>query len=390
MHKPHTTYAEYGFDTRAIHSGQEPDPSTGAIMVPIYQTSTYVQSSPGVHQGFEYSRTHNPTRYALEDCLAALEKGTHGVAFASGCAATSTIMHTLKHGDHIVCGDDVYGGTYRLFTRVFAEMGLDYTFVDTTDEHAFADAFTDRTKLVWLESPTNPMLKITDISKACAIAHDKGAKVVVDNTFMSSYFQQPLTLGADIVVHSTTKFINGHSDVVGGIVITSDDAIAEKLRFLQNSIGAVPAPFDCWLTLRGVKTLGVRMRQHALNAEAIAQWLQAHDSVEQVLYPGLATHPQHDLARSQMSGFGGMITFTLKGGLKASRRMLERVRVFALAESLGGVESLIEHPAIMTHASVPPEVRAELGISDGLIRLSVGIEDLDDLMADLEQALGSA
>lgn len=387
MHKPEHSYKTRGFDTRAIHAGQEPEPVTGAIMTPIFQTSTYVQSSPGQHTGYEYSRTQNPTRHALEDCLASLEGGDFGVAFASGCAATSTIMHTLKAGDHVVCGDDVYGGTYRLFTRVFAEMGLEYTFVDTTDVEALRAAFRPETKLMWLESPTNPMLKITDVKKACAIAKEKGAKSVVDNTFMSPYFQTPLALGADMVVHSTTKFINGHSDVVGGVVITNDDDIAAKLHFLQNSMGAVPAPMDCWLTLRGVKTLGVRMRQHAANAAVIARWLENHSAIESVLYPGLESHPQYALAQEQMTGPGGMITFTMKGGLEPSRKLLESVKVFALAESLGGVESLIEHPAIMTHASVPAKVRKELGISDGLVRLSVGIEDLDDLMQDLEQAL---
>ncbi|RDV38990.1 cystathionine gamma-synthase [Bradymonadaceae bacterium TMQ3] len=376
-----------GFDTRAIHAGQEPDPSNGAIMTPIFQTSTYVQSSPGHHQGFEYTRTHNPTRNALEDCLASLEKGKHGVAFASGCAATSTIMHMLNAGDHVVSGDDVYGGTYRLFTKVFRPMGIGFSFVDMTDLDAFKAALTPATRLVWLESPTNPMLKICDIQAICEIAHEQGIPVVVDNTFMSPYFQNPLVLGADLVVHSTTKFINGHSDVVGGVVITNDDEAAEKLRFLQNSIGAVPGPFDSWLVLRGVKTLAVRMRQHAANAQVIAEYLEKHEAVEKVIYPGLESHPQHAIAKKQMSGFGGMITFVLKDGLEPARKMLERVKVFALAESLGGVESLIEHPAIMTHASVPPEVRAELGISDGLVRLSVGIEDVQDLLADLEQAL---
>lgn len=388
MHYPEHSYRKHGFDTRAIHAGQFPEPTTGAIMTPIYQTSTYVQSSPGVHTGYEYSRTQNPTRHALEDCLASLEHGDFGVAFASGCAATSTIMHTLKEGDHIVCGDDVYGGTYRIFTKVFTEMGLTYSFVDTTDLDALKAAIKPgKTKLLWLESPTNPMLKITDIRGAVAIAHAQDVTVVVDNTFMSPYFQNPLLLGADMVVHSTTKFINGHSDVVGGIVITNEQAIADKLHFLQNSIGATPGPFDCWLTLRGIKTLGVRMRQHAKSAQIIAEFLEAHDAVESVLYPGLESHPQHELAKDQMNGFGGMITFVMRDGLEASRTMLERVKVFALAESLGGVESLIEHPAIMTHASVPAEVRAELGISDGLIRLSVGIEDIDDLLADLTQAL---
>ena len=387
MHKPELDYGQMGFDTRAIHAGQEPDPSNGAIMTPIFQTSTYVQSSPGHHQGFEYTRTHNPTRNALEDCLASLEKGKHGVAFASGCAATSTIMHMLNAGDHVVSGDDVYGGTYRLFTKVFRPMGIGFSFVDMTDLEAFKAALTPATRLVWLESPTNPMLKICDIQAICEIAHEQGIPVVVDNTFMSPYFQNPLLLGADLVVHSTTKFINGHSDVVGGVVITNDDEAAEKLRFLQNSIGAVPGPFDSWLVLRGVKTLAVRMRQHAANAQVIAEYLEKHEAVEKVLYPGLESHPQHAIAKKQMSGFGGMITFVLKDGLEPARKMLERVKVFALAESLGGVESLIEHPAIMTHASVPPEVRAELGISDGLVRLSVGIEDVQDLVADLEQAL---
>nr|WP_241250194.1 cystathionine gamma-synthase [Lujinxingia sediminis] len=387
MHKPELDYGQMGFDTRAIHAGQEPDPSNGAIMTPIFQTSTYVQSSPGHHQGFEYTRTHNPTRNALEDCLASLEKGKHGVAFASGCAATSTIMHMLNAGDHVVSGDDVYGGTYRLFTKVFRPMGIGFSFVDMTDLDAFKAALTPATRLVWLESPTNPMLKICDIQAICEIAHEQGIPVVVDNTFMSPYFQNPLVLGADLVVHSTTKFINGHSDVVGGVVITNDDEAAEKLRFLQNSIGAVPGPFDSWLVLRGVKTLAVRMRQHAANAQVIAEYLEKHEAVEKVIYPGLESHPQHAIAKKQMSGFGGMITFVLKDGLEPARKMLERVKVFALAESLGGVESLIEHPAIMTHASVPPEVRAELGISDGLVRLSVGIEDVQDLLADLEQAL---
>lgn len=387
MHKPEASYAECGLSTRAIHAGQSPDPTTGAIMTPIFQTSTYVQSSPGVHTGYEYSRTQNPTRHALEDCLASLEGGQHGVAFASGCAATTTIMHTLKAGDHVISGDDIYGGTYRLFTRVFAHMGLDYSFVDMSDLGALEAAFTEKTKLVWLESPTNPLLKISDIKAICALAHAKGARVVVDNTFMSPYFQQPLSLGADMVVHSTTKFINGHSDVVGGVVITNDDETAQQLHFLQNSIGATPGPMDCWLVLRGVKTLAVRMRQHATSAQALAELLEAHPAVERVVYPGLPSHPQHELAKAQMSGFGGMITFFLKGGLDAARTLLESVKIFALAESLGGVESLIEHPAIMTHASVPAQVRAELGISDGLVRLSVGIEDLEDLRRDLEQAL---
>ncbi len=387
MHKPKLGYEALGFDTRAIHAGQEPDPETGAIMTPVFQTSTYVQSSPGEHRGYEYSRTDNPTRNALEDCLASLEGGKHGVVFASGCAATTTIMHMLSEGDHVVSGDDVYGGTYRLFTKVFDPMGLDFSFVDMTDHDAFEEAIQEETKMIWLESPTNPMLKITDIEAICEMAHDRGIAVVVDNTFMSPYFQTPLELGADMVIHSTTKFINGHSDVVGGAVITNDDEMAEQLAFLQNSMGAVPGPMDCFLVLRGVKTLAVRMRQHEANAKAIAEVLEGHPGVEWVRYPGLESHPQHDLAKAQMSGFGGMITFELKEGLEAARTLLESVEVFTLAESLGGVESLIEHPAIMTHASVPKEVRQELGISDGLVRLSVGIEDGDDLIADLKQAL---
>ncbi len=388
MHDPDSSYDEYGFDTRAIHAGQSPEPHTGAIMTPIFQTSTYVQRSPGEHTGFEYSRTQNPTRHALEDCIASLEKGRHGIAFASGCAATATILHMLPPGAHVVSGDDIYGGTYRLFTRVLDDRDLDFSFVDTTDLDLFEASLRDDTKLVWLETPTNPLLKISDIARLCEIAHARDIPVVVDNTFMSPYFQTPLELGADIVVHSMTKFINGHSDVVAGMVVTNDDATAEKLHFLQNSIGAVPGPMDSWLVLRGVKTLGVRMRQHEANAKRIAAYLNEHEAVERVIYPGLESHPQHEIAKRQMSGFGGMITFFLRGGLDAARTLLESVEVFALAESLGGVESLIEHPAIMTHASVPADVRAELGISDSMVRLSVGIEDGDDLLKDLDRAFG--
>lgn len=387
MHDPKSTYRDHQFGTRAIHAGQSPEPTTGAIMTPIFQTSTYVQSSPGVHTGFEYSRTQNPTRHALEDCLASLERANHGIAFSSGCAATTTILHTLEPDSHVVSGDDVYGGTYRLFTKVFQGKSLDFTFVDMTDLDAFEQSLRPNTKLVWLESPTNPMLKICDIRAICEIAHARGIKVCVDNTFMSPYFQTPIELGADLVVHSTTKYINGHSDVVGGIVMTNNDELALKLRFLQNSIGAVPGPFDSWLVLRGVKTLHVRMRQHAEGAMAVARFLEGHPDVAQVVYPGLESHPQYAIAQSQMRGPGGMITFYLKGGLPKAQRMLENVKIFALAESLGGVESLIEHPAIMTHASVPAHVRAQLGISDGLVRLSVGIEDIDDLLNDLEHAL---
>jgi len=377
-----------GFNTRAIHAGQAPDPSTGAIMTPIFQTSTYVQTSPGHHQGYEYSRTQNPTRAALEACIASLEGGRHGLAFASGCAATTTVLHTLRTGDHVISGDDIYGGTYRLFTRVLSNNGLEFSFVDLTDPRRLAEAIRPNTKLLWLETPTNPMLKLVDIEALASIAHAHGITVVVDNTFMSPFFQTPLALGADIVVHSTTKFINGHSDVVGGAVVTDDDALSERLHFLQNSIGAVPGPMDSFLVLRGIKTLGIRMERHARNGAAVAAFLEGHPGIEKVIYPGLPSHPQHALAKRQMSGFGGMITAVMRGGLDDARRFLERCQVFALAESLGGVESLIEHPAIMTHASVPAAVRAELGISDGLVRLSVGIEDEADLIGDLEQALG--
>lgn len=378
-----------GFDTLAIHAGQSPDPSTGAIMTPIYQTSTYIQSSPGVHQGFEYSRTQNPTRHALEACIAALEGGSHGVAFASGCAATHAVLSLLKAGDHIIASDDLYGGTVRLFRRVLAERcGLRFSFVDLSNPAALDAAFEPTTKLVWLETPTNPLLKLIDIQATAATAHARDALCAVDNTFMSPYFQKPLALGADFVVHSMTKYINGHSDVVAGMVVVKDAEKAAALHFVQNSIGAVPGPQDCFLVLRGVKTLGVRMRQHASNAMSVAKWLEAHPAVRRVVYPGLESHPQHALAKRQMSGFGGMITCYLKGGLDESRRFLERCKVFALAESLGGVESLIEHPAIMTHASLPAEMRASLGIDDTMVRLSVGIEDEVDLLADLAQALG--
>ncbi len=387
MHNKDLSYKKFGFGTRAIHAGQEPEPITGAIMTPIYQTSTYVQKSPGEHTGYEYSRTQNPTRHAFEDCVASLEKGDYGISFSSGCAAQTTILHTLSPGAHVISGDDIYGGTYRLFTKVLADRNFEFSFVDFTNLENVKNAITDKTEMIWLESPTNPLLKISDIKAVCEIAKKHNLLVVVDNTFMSPYFQNPLVLGADIVMHSTTKYINGHSDVVGGIVVTNNEEIAEKLHFLQNSIGAVPGPWDCWLVMRGIKTLHVRMRQHGKSAMRIAKWLEEHPKVERVVYPGLESHPQHEIAKEQMSGFGGMITFFVKGGLPVARTMLEKVKIFALAESLGGVESLIEHPAIMTHASVPAEIRAELGISDALVRLSVGIEDIDDLLADLEQAL---
>ncbi len=378
-----------GFGTRAIHAGQQPDPTTGAVMTPVYLTSTYVQSAPGEHKGYEYSRTQNPTRGALEGCIAALEGGKHGLAFASGSAATDTVIHTLKAGDRVVCMDDVYGGTQRQFRRVWSHHGLSFDFVDLSSLDNARRAIMGGVKLVWVETPTNPMLKLVDIAAVAEMAHRVGAIVAVDNTFMTPYFQQPLALGADVVMHSTTKFLNGHSDVVGGALVTSNEELFERLKFLQNAVGGVAGPMDSFLVLRGLKTLHVRMARHEENGRQIAAWLEQHPKIDRVVYPGLESHPQHALARRQMTGFGGMITAFIKGDLEASRRMLSACRLFALAESLGGVESLIEHPAIMTHASVPPEKRKELGISDTLIRLSVGIEDLEDLKADLERALAN-
>lgn len=378
------------FSTRAIHAGQHPDPTTGAIMTPVYLTSTYVQESPGVHKGWEYSRTHNPTRKAYENCIANLESGKYGFAFASGCAAATTVLHLLKQGDHVVAFDDMYGGTFRLFDKVLQNNGLEFTYTDLTVSENFLRAIKPNTKMVWLETPTNPTLKLTDIEAivkmAKKISQIQNILVVVDNTFMSPYFQRPLELGADIVVHSATKYIGGHSDLVGGVAVTSHVLLAEKLAFLSNSLGSIQGPFDSFLAMRSLKTLPIRMRAHAENALAIALFLEAHPLVERVLYPGLKSHPQHALAQKQMFGFGGMITFFIKGGLAAARKFLESVQVFSLAESLGGVESLIEHPAIMTHASVPAEQRKKLGIDDSLIRLSVGIEDGQDLLCDLEQA----
>lgn len=379
----------FGFATRAIHSGQSPDPTTGAIMTPVYLTSTYVQSSPGVHKGYEYSRTSNPTRKAYEDCLANLEEGTHGFAFASGCAATATVLHLLKQGDHVIAGDDLYGGTFRLFDKVLQNNGLQFSYLDLTYPEKLIEAIKPETKLIWIETPTNPTLKLVDIKKICEIAHKKNLLVAVDNTFMSPYFQRPLTLGADIVVHSTTKYVGGHSDMVGGAVVTHKTELAEKIAFLSNAIGAVQGPFDSFLALRSLKTLPVRMRTHEKNAIEISHMLEAHPKIQWVRYPGLTSHPQHALAREQMLGFGGMITFALKGGLQESRKFLENVRIFSLAESLGGVESLIEHPAIMTHASIPPHIRKQLGIDDSLVRISVGIEDVKDLEEDLKTALSS-
>ncbi len=376
--------------TRAIHAGQKPDPSTGAIMTPIFASSTYVQRSPGQHQGWEYSRSHNPTRDAYEQCIADLEGGIRGFAFSSGMAATSTLLELLDSGDHVVAGDDLYGGTYRLFHRVRERSAnLRFTFTNLEDPDSLHAAMRPDTRLVWVETPTNPMLKIVDIGQAAEIAHHHGALLVVDNTFASPMLQRPLELGADIVMHSATKFLNGHSDMVGGVAVVRDDAeLAERLWFLLNSAGAIQGPFDSFLVLRGLKTLALRMRAHCDNALEIARWLSGHAAVERVIYPGLEDHPQHELAMRQMNGLGGgIISIDIRGGLEKSRRVLERCQLFALAESLGGVESLINHPAIMTHASVPEEMRARLGISDTLVRLSVGVEDVGDLMADLDQAL---
>jgi cystathionine gamma-lyase len=378
------------FETLAIHAGQSPDPTTGAIMTPVYLTSTYVQESPGVHKGYEYSRTQNPTRHALQDCLAALEGARHGLAFASGLAATDAILHLLEAGDHVVASDDVYGGTFRIFDKVYRRHGLSFTYVDMSDPANVERALTPRTKLVWIESPTNPMMKIVDLAAVAAIARARGARTVVDNTFATPYFQKPLAHGIDVVAHSTTKYLNGHSDVIGGAVATNDPELHDRLKFLQNAVGGVPSPLDSFLVLRGLKTLHVRMDRHAENALAVARFLEAHPQVERVTYPGLPSHPQHALARRQMTGFGGMLTFVIRGGLGAARAFLENVRIFACAESLGGVESLIEHPAIMTHASVPRETREALGIADGLIRVSAGIERADDLLADLERGLAAA
>lgn len=378
---------DLGFETRAIHAGQEPDPTTGAIMTPVYLTSTYVQQSPGVHKGYEYSRTHNPTRKSYEACLASLEGGTHGFAFASGLSATLTVLHMLKAGDHVVAGDDMYGGTFRLFDKVLRNDGYDFSYVDLTRAENLEAAIKPNTKLLWLETPTNPMLKLADIEQLAKIAKARGLWVAVDNTFMSPFYQRPLELGADIVVHSSTKYINGHSDVVGGVAVVKDKILAEKLAFLSNAMGPVASAFDAFLSMRSLKTLPIRMRAHSENAMAVARYLEKHPKVERTIYPGLTSHPQHELAKKQMSGFGGMVSFVIKGALPHARTFLENVRIFSLAESLGGVESLVNHPAIMTHASVPAETRRALGISDTLIRLSVGIETQADIMNDLEQAL---
>lgn len=377
-------------ETLAIHAGQSPDPTSGAVMTPIVLASTFAQDGPGKHKGFEYARTGNPTRNTLERCLAALEGADHGVCFSSGCAAMTTLLHTLRPGDHIVASDDVYGGSFRILDKVFRPLGIETTQVDMTDVAAVEAAMTPATKMLWVETPTNPMLKLIDIAAVAAVGKAGGATVVVDNTFATPMLQRPLSLGADVVMHSTTKYLNGHSDVVGGVVMTSDAALAERLRFLQNAIGAIPGPFDCYLVLRGLKTLPVRMERHCKSAASIAAWLEAQPGVERVIYPGLASHPQKALADRQMAAPGGMISFVVAGGLPAASALLATVKVFVCAESLGGVESLIEHPAIMTHGSVPPEARAALGIDDGLIRISVGLEAEADLKADLEAALAAA
>jgi cystathionine gamma-lyase len=380
---------DWGLGTKAIHAGQSPDPTTGAVMPPIYATSTYAQSSPGVHQGFEYSRTHNPTRFAYERCVAGLEGGSRGFAFASGLAATSTILELLDSGSHVVCMDDVYGGTFRLFERVRRRSaGLDFSFVDLTDSAAFEAAIKPNTRMVWVETPTNPMLKIVDLQAISAVAKKHGLLMIADNTFASPILQRPLEHGADIVMHSATKYLNGHSDMVGGMAVVGDNAeLAEQMAFLQNSVGAVQGPFDSFLALRGLKTLHLRMQAHCANAQALAEWLRTHPAIEQVIYPGLKDHPQHALAARQMDGFGGIVSIRVKGGFKGAKRFCESTHLFTLAESLGGVESLVNHPAVMTHASVPVERRAILGIHDDLVRLSVGVESLDDLRDDLERAL---
>lgn len=377
-----------GLGTRAIHAGQHPDPSTGAIMTPIYATSTYVQSSPGKHQGYEYSRSQNPTRMAYERCVANLEGGEAGFAFGSGLAAASTVLDLLDSGSHVIAMDDLYGGTYRLFERVRRRSaGLDFSFVDLNDTKAMRAALTPNTRMIWAETPTNPMLKLVDLAKVGAFAKKHGLILVVDNTFCSPMLQRPLEFGTDLVLHSATKYLNGHSDMVGGIVVAGGKELAEQMGFLQNSVGAIAGPFDAFLAMRGLKTLHLRMKAHCESALELAKWLEKHPIIERVIYPGLKSHPQHALAKRQMDGFGGIISVEVKGGLKKATRMLERCELFALAESLGGVESLIEHPAIMTHASVPSANRKRLGISDGLVRLSVGVEDIRDLRSELEEAL---
>ncbi len=375
------------FSTKAIHAGQKPDPSTGAIMTPIFQTSTYAQAGLGEHKGFEYSRSHNPTRTALEGCLAALEEGQYALAFASGMAAESAILSLLSAGDHIVSCDDLYGGSYRIFEQVMRRYKIETSYVGAGDIAAYEQAIRPNTKLIWLETPTNPLLRLIDIQAVAEIAHRHNVLVVVDNTFASPYLQQPLKLGADIVVHSTTKYINGHSDVIGGALVLNNEEVYEAIKFYENAAGGVPSPFDCWLTLRGIKTLAVRMRQHEENARMVARFLAEHPRVEKVYYPGLPSHPDHQLAKRQMNGSGGMVSFQFKGVYADVDKVVRRFKVFALAESLGGVESLVCHPVSMTHGSIPKEIRESRGLTDTLLRLSVGIEDVEDLLTDLQQAL---
>jgi len=379
-----------GFSTKAIHAGQQPDPSTGAIMTPIYASSTYVQQSPGVHQGYEYSRSHNPTRKALEDCIAALENGSTGYAFASGMSATATVLELLDSGDHVIAMDDLYGGTYRLFENVRKRSaGLEFTFANLSNLEALETSLQDNTKMIWVESPTNPLLKLVNLQVVAEFAKKHNLIAVCDNTFCSPYVQKPLDFGFDLVVHSATKYINGHSDIVGGIVVCGPDRqdLVEQMFYLSNAIGSIMSPFDSFLVMRSLKTLSIRMERHCDSAMQVAQYLEQHEAIEKVYYPGLQSHPQHELAKQQMNGFGGMISVVLKGGLASAKTFLENTQLFSLAESLGGVESLIEHPAIMTHASVPEAIRNEIGIVDGLVRLSVGIETLEDLIADIEIAL---
>jgi len=375
------------FSTKAIHAGQEPDPSTGAIMTPIYQTSTYAQTGMGEHKGFEYARTANPTRSALEACIAALENGTHGLSFASGMAAESAVLSLLSAGDSMISCDDLYGGSYRIFERIMRRYNVETSYVTAGNVEDYEKAIRPNTKLIWLETPTNPLLRLVDIRAVAEVAHHHNLLLVVDNTFSSPYFQQPLELGADIVLHSTTKYINGHSDVIGGAVVTSNEEVYEALKFHQNAAGAVPGPFDVWLTMRGIKTLAVRMRQHEENAHSVARFLTEHKRVEKVYYPGLSFHPDHELAKRQMSGFGGMVSFQLKGTFADVEQVVRRFKVFTFAESLGGVESLVCHPATMTHGAIPKELREARGLGDTLLRLSVGIEDIEDILGDLEQVL---
>lgn len=375
------------FETLAIHSGREPDPTTGALATPIYQTSTFVFQDVGVTRGYDYSRTANPTRKALEDCIAALEGGKAGFAFSSGMAAETTIMHLLKAGDHVISGDDVYGGTYRLFDKVMKDFGLEFTFLRMDDRRKIEEAIRPNTRMIWIETPSNPLLNIVDIEMVVDIAKRRGLLTVADNTFATPYFLRPIAYGVDLVVHSTTKYLNGHCDVIGGAVVTADDELAERVQFLLNAMGTGASPFDCWLVLRGIKTLAVRMMQHEENAAQVAAYLEKHPRVRRVFYPGLKSHPGHEIAMQQMEGFGGMVSFEIEGGSEAATSFLRKVRIFSLAESLGGADSLVEHPATMSHASMPEKVRRDVGITDGLIRLSVGLENIDDLIEDLAQAL---